>query len=489
MVVSDWYSRQFGDTETFALTFSLGRDPHPLGDPAMDASWGGLSVWVRGRCLTRSVATESGVSDEVRWNLLSVLRWLSASAVRLLNEEPFPHPSPVEKVPDACAWFNDTESPPWTLSASDESDWFLARSDWRQHHALRSAAPDVALPNIVFRRLGDFLEVSWDNEAWGTVRPGLSFVERRGVALVSAAQAADVLLNALRDVSRELAVRTPEPDLAGLHQTASGLEAGVQDWKWLVPRQTAAVIEQDAALSAKLRKHVAGKRRGVYVPHEPMTLLLRQTVVTSTEELSSILQLVATRLRQPVPETLARLIEPEPASAIKPWSAGYDRALEVRDALGWGNDPAPDLDAWLQKNNVAIKRVRLPSAVHALTRRTDDYRVLAGLNTEVKRSLSREMGLAEALGHILMDVDAEGIHGSREHWPTAARARAFGAMLLLPEEGVKALLCGVDSIEAPQVQRVMEHFKTGPHVTTYHMRNHGLIGEEKRQELLQQLSA
>lgn len=486
--MSNWYNRQFGDRQTFALAFSLARVPHPRGDAAVDASWGGVSLWARGRCLTRSVSEESGVVDEVRWNLLSVLQWLRDSAVRLVNEEPFPQPSLQERVPDACAWFNSTESPPWTLSASEESEWFLARSEWRQHHALRRAAADAALPNVMFRRLGDFLEVSWDNDGWGSTRPRLSFVEKRGAELVCAAKAADVLLDSLRDVSRELANHAREPALQALEQAAAVLSADEQDWKWLVPRQTAAVIEQDAGLASRLRQHTVAFKRGVYVPHEPTTLLLRQAVVTSSDELATILQLASTPLGKPVSEPVGRLIEPTPAHGMEPWHAGYDRALKVREELGWGNDPAPDLDEWLSANNVAVRRVLLPSSVQSLTKRTADGRALAGLNTAAK-TLSREMGLAEAFGHILMDVDSQAIHGAREHWPTAARARAFGAMLLLPEEGVRNLLSGLSSLSVPDVQRVMKHFGTGPYVTTYHMRNHGLITNEKRQELLQQLAA
>jgi hypothetical protein len=73
MAMSDWYMRQFGDREQFAVGFALGRDPHPTGQTASDGTWGGLSLWARGRCLTRNVADDSAVSDEVRWTLLSIL--------------------------------------------------------------------------------------------------------------------------------------------------------------------------------------------------------------------------------------------------------------------------------------------------------------------------------------------------------------------------------------------------------------------------------
>src|SRR5262249_44005215 len=146
-------------------------------------------------------------SDEVRWSLIGVLGWLIDVGVRLINEEPFPDAASLDNVRDACDWFNATETPLLTLTEAEEDDWFLRRSDWRHHHALRRAVPDAALPNVMLRRLGDFVEVSWDNETWSTSRRGLSFVEQRGTELVSAARAASDLRAALMDVTHTLAER------------------------------------------------------------------------------------------------------------------------------------------------------------------------------------------------------------------------------------------------------------------------------------------
>ena len=64
MAVSDWYSRQFGDRDQFAISFALGRDPHAGNGES--PSWGGFELWVEGRCLTRSISSEGGVADAVR---------------------------------------------------------------------------------------------------------------------------------------------------------------------------------------------------------------------------------------------------------------------------------------------------------------------------------------------------------------------------------------------------------------------------------------
>lgn len=157
---SDFYARQFGSRDSFAVWISLGRDPHPTGVAEVDVGWGGLALWARGRCLTRNVSAEGGTCDEIRWNLLGILGWLAEVGPQLVNEEPFPLPSESDLVRDASDWFNRTESPFPTLSAAEETAWFTKRSSWRRHHALRRAADDVALPNVSIRRLGDSLEVS-----------------------------------------------------------------------------------------------------------------------------------------------------------------------------------------------------------------------------------------------------------------------------------------------------------------------------------------
>ena len=80
---SDWYARQFGDRDEFAVAISLGRDPLAIGNPAIDAGWGGLAVWTRGRCLTRNVSGEGAAVDQVRWNLRGVFTWLAEVGPRL----------------------------------------------------------------------------------------------------------------------------------------------------------------------------------------------------------------------------------------------------------------------------------------------------------------------------------------------------------------------------------------------------------------------
>lgn len=488
---NDWYARQFGDRDHFALSISLGRDPHPTGDPMVDAGWGGLSLWVRGRCLTRNVSSEGGVSDEVRWSLVSVLQWLIDAGARLVNEEPFPDTTSLGNVRDACDWFNETETPLLTLSEAEEDAWFLRRSEWRQHHALRRAAADAALPNIMIRRLGDFIEVSWDNEAWGAPRRDLSFVEQRGTELVSAARAASDLRAALIDVTQALADKHELPDLVALASAASATDGNLDDWRWLIHQETARVINDELApLRDRLNQHTRTQRQGLYVPHTPETLVLRQARLVSANDVRSLLEAARIVPAEPMTDALRSLIHPAPASTIRPWAEGYERARDVRDALGWGDEPTPDLTSWLKANHVSVTPRSLSSTIDLIATRLEDNRGSTVINPQAQSALRREISLAAALGHILFDMTPVAVDGTWEHRPTAARARAFAAMLLLPDDGVRDVLAGRTSIDASDVKRVMQRFNTGPYATTYHLKNRGFIAdEERRSDILRELDA
>lgn len=488
---TDWYVQQFGDREQFALSISFGRDPHPTGDDVLDASWGGLSIWVRGRCLTRSVSSDGGVPEDVRWGLLGIIRWLINVGVQLVNEEPFPDTTSLDNVRDACEWYNATSQPFPSLTETEEDEWFLRRSDWRERHALRRAATDAALPNIMFRRLGDFVEISWDNEAWGAPRLGLSFVEQRGTELLAAARTAAVLRTALLNITQALAERYKVPALTELATAAAAIEVSGDDWRWLIHSQTARVITEDlASLRDKLSEHTKSKRDGLYLPHTPETLVLRQARLTSADDVRSLLEAATIMPSRPMSQSVYALVRPSVADTIRPWVEGYERAQEVRDVLGWGDDPIPDLGKWMRQNNVGLASRPLPSSLDLVAIRTEQGEGSAVVNPRAQSRMRREISEATALGHILFDPVPVVVDGVWEHWPSAARARAFAAMLMMPDEGVRGVLAGRTMIDASDVRRVMDRFNTGPYATAYHLKNRGFIAnDDRRLEILRELMA
>jgi len=487
--MNDWYQRQFGERGEFALSVALGVDPHSSGRMERDLSWGELEVWTAGRCLTRNVS-DSGVSDGVRWSLLPVLEWLLDVGLRLVNEDPYPRFSKGIDVPDASAWYDATLNAPM-LDNDAEKRWFLRRSEWRHHHALRRAAEDVALPNIVFRRLAGHTEVSWDNATWSTSRKDLDFVERRGRELVPADRFASVLRGAVVEVLRALAERSGEGRLLELHRQAEALHAGEQDWKWLVHRPTAALIRGEMPqLASRLDSAARAQAAGLYVPHTAETQVLRLVRLERVADVEAVLQASQLLPDRPVEAALQALIRPRPAAIERPWEEGNEYAEVVREALGWGADPLPNLAQWMSAHGLAVPEQDLgvPSVVSVLAERTDDARALVHVNPRGASKMKRETGLATALGHILLDDVPVAMDGEWEHWPTSARARAFGVALTLPEDGVRDLLGAARAIGTDEVRALMHRFGSGAFATTYRLKNLGLISRDEAMELAHAVS-
>jgi len=319
----------------------------------------------------------------------------------------------------------------------------------------------------------------------------LSFVEQRGTELVAASLTAADLRSALFDVTQTLAERYALPILVELAAAACAVKVGDDDWRWLIHPQTARVIAEELVpLRDRLTDHVRAKRSGFYVPHARETLVLRQARLVSANEVRALLEAAQVIPSEPMKAPVRALIQPSSASATKPWAEGYDRARNVRDALEWGDDPVPDLRSWLRKNNVGVTSRSLPSSLDLIAMRTDDVQGSVVVNPRAQSHVRREIGEATALGHILFDTIPVVVDGTWEHWPSAARARAFAAMLLMPDEGVRDVLIGRATIDASDVRRVMDRFHTGPYATTYHLKNRGFIAnDERRIEILRELVA
>ncbi len=489
--MSDWYARQFGDSGRFAIAIAFGAPGHGKGHFA----WGGLALWVKDRCLTRAVDAEGVVTDSIRWELLEFLLWLQQSATRLVNEEPLPALATADaqddiKPRDACDWFDLTEDPPTTLSESEEDEWFLARSEWREHHALRRAIEGVALPNVYFRRLGDMVEVSWDNETRASPRAGLRFVEQRGTEIVPASALSKAIQQSLYEVVSALKERHPDCGalLASLAKPNS-CEAEPGDWKWLIHSSTAEAIQGRLGQIAKrLERHVLERHDGAYIPHCEETLVLRHARLTAPADIETLLNAAHATPKRRMSNALLSLIKRSVPSATKPWEEGYRRALEVREMLGWGNEPMPSPETWLVEQHVAVHRQTLPSDVALLSLVTSDDRATITINPASNSRRRREVAYGAALAHILLDEDRVAVDGLWEHWPSAARARAFAIMLQLPDDGVRNILPNRRVRDASDVRLVMQHFKSGPVATTRHLRNRRFISsDELRDDIVREL--
>jgi hypothetical protein len=232
------------------------------------------------------------------------------------------------------------------------------------------------------------------------------------------------------------------------------------------------------------------RANGIYVPHTRETLVLRQIRLAQADEIDVVLNAANQIPDTPMDPTIQALVRPAPARSERPWDEGNIHADFVREELGWGQDPLPDLATWLAGRGVFVPAhdLGLPSSIVVLAERTDEYCAMMHVNPRSRSRRKLETGLATALGHVLLDDNPVAMDGEWEHWPTSARARAFGIALMLPEDGVRALVGYSDSIGADEVRAVMKHYRTGPLATTHRLNNLGLITRDERDGLVSELS-
>lgn len=477
--MTHWFKQLFGDAASFGVDVGFEVDPHSNGKADdLVSSWGSLEVWVDGRCLTRFSA-DHGLGDAVQWTLLPFLEWLAENLIALLNEEPLPLSVAADEVRDAADWLLASERPVATLSDLEEDSWFERRDRWRRRHALRQGFLDAAFPQILMRRCGSRVELSWDNLRWATPRRGLAFAEQRGTRYVDLDLAARVLRSALVESAGRLADRAPSDRTASLLKAANGLRAGPDTWRGLIhPETGAALVERFPECAARL-----GDLSGVdlVVPHRLETLVLRHLRSVAEDEIGAILASLDLSTNQDGTGALDDLREAELPNPESPWEDGYERALSVRRRLGLDDRCPADASQHLSALGAVTHSADVSGADLIVVRRGAP-RVLTNPGARARR---RETGAATALGHLLMDFEEASVDGTFEHWPTSARARAFGAMFLMPEQGVRAVISTTPSPSpVERVARVMKHYGTGLTSTAWHLRNLRIMSEDEHEEVL-----
>ncbi len=491
-----WYQRQYGDTKQFAVSLGLTEDPHPPGgqDPLLTASWGSLSIWADGICLTRSVRDDGSISDGVTWYLLPLLRWFVSVGRGMINEEPFPLRLCRDEIATAQDWYRESEQSELTLLENEEDDWFESRSDWWQRHSLRAAFEGAATPNVMFHRLGEHIEIAWDNETWPASRPDLSFMHPRGELLVEASTFTSTMTELVRDFDRVLRERLPAtPDLF----SPNDLRAAGDDWRWLIPRELVAVIRSQPAYSGLLRQlnEQAAASSGLLVKHSLATSLLRSSPPGLDGSLGRLLQLSDEARSRPggLGRVAERARRPSPPAFRRPWEAGYEEALRLREAAGWGEDPVSDLEPWLKGQGVRVDDSPLHPNIHAAAIMADGCEPVLNCNPASRRQAvwSKKMRLGAGLGHLLLDPPEGGgvavLDTPWTSWARAARAGAFAAMLFMPQDGVRRIIRQAGGPTVAAVRGIMQTFATSATATTWHLHNLKLISDEQRVELLTEI--
>lgn len=165
----------FGDRETFAIAYELKDNPFSEFG-RNDPTWGVFQMWVD----NKSVCTFSidGKLREYEWDLNYIVEWLQQNKHNVFNETQFP--LPVEGKTSIEFYKKSGE---FDSDVDKEFDlWFEKRQDWYFRHSWYSNNGGSILADVFFRKVGDKIEISWDNSE---LYDEIKFINPKGVYYVS----------------------------------------------------------------------------------------------------------------------------------------------------------------------------------------------------------------------------------------------------------------------------------------------------------------
>jgi hypothetical protein len=348
-------------------------------------------------------------------------------------------------VPSAIVARAVTPARRWSLSSS-LSGQDKGMYEWAKSHALEFAATDYVLPNIVFRRRDDFMEVSWDPRPAPASGSTTIFNVKPGSTIIQIGEfvrmARDVLAwvaercIGIKDDERVVKIRSvldQDPRTVG----TLALRRWFDDYK----PQSIPISDTDL---------VSFGTTGT--AESPAIMFLRSAAgVISAREAGKILRLLPTGA--PMESAAKELhalaagldahIDPE-----APWDSGLQLARIVRSRLEATSDARIDIEAILRRMYIGVKsHAFLQNSIEGACFMTMTGAAMAFYNPggRLARTLvGRRTTLSHELCHLLFDAphDALGQLDLRVGSVGAGssliemRANAFAAELLLPREAV-----------------------------------------------------
>lgn len=517
------WERFAGSTDVFAVR--LGFVPDPDGgmaaDPEQSRSWGALQIWVEGKNLCSHV-DQGETLQSAHWYLLPLLEWVAANWNSFLHEERLPNRN---SEASAAAALRETRNAPLLYREADAVIWEEEWYEWHGRHAIRTAREGGILPNVVFRRFRDSIEVSWDDEPL----PGaedVRFVAGNGAVLLPPALVAEVLYEVVFAAASYLREACPESErLRALLDSVKRLgepnerQTDVR-LSWLAglrvrpnPEQRALQPDLDDRMDARWANIVRLLQEGDDPRAASAALQAEQTdlVLTGSCQASLLFGSMAPDVSEHDVRTFARILLEQYAPdgveegalqrlsddipldlATRPWTQGYELAESLHDELA--------LDAtWID-----VESIIREWNIRILSRPLDDARVrgcsiygprhrptiVKNENYRYAKPTTVRFTLAHELCHLLYDRPfGKQLAIASGPWAPQGieqRANAFAAMFLMPSHLVRKAVADIpDSVqELKGVRAVAERLKVSVRAAIAHLTNLGLMSEEDRDRLL-----
>jgi Zn-dependent peptidase ImmA (M78 family) len=514
-----------GSTDVFAIKLSFIPDPDDgiAIDSDESASWGRLELWVNGQNLCAHVE-QGELLQGVHWYMLPFLEWVADSWNPLLHEEKLPNRNFGDSAVESLSI---TRNAPALAAELDIAAWEQEWYEWNGRHALRAARNGGLFPNIVLRRLRDYIEVSWDGELPAGTPSGFRFNLSQGSALLGPEEVADPLYELVNDAVGYLRQRIPGSarleslecrirELSAIDQrdTRLGWLVGLQPHTHVLNRLKEKTVDQFKGSWEEITNVLRSFSRGpaleaalateetpfVLVGSCQAALLFGSVSPTISEAdvytLGDVLirQYSQSRNQDGQLEELSRNVSPNEGSLI--WEQGYDLAESLHDDLNLVGD-------W-----VDIRSLIRSLGIHQLWRDLNDtgirgcsvvgpqHRPSIVINRSSRYSrgpVGVRFTVAHELCHLLYDRShARKLAIASGPWAPASiekRANAFAAMFLMPPDLIeRAVADSPDPItELPGARAVAQKLRVSVVAAIEHLCNLTLMTEIERDELLAQL--
>jgi Zn-dependent peptidase ImmA (M78 family) len=519
------WERFAGTTDVFAIRLSFGPDPDNGTAIDLDesASWGRLQLWAGGLNLCAHF-DQGEFLQGIHWYMLPFLEWIADIWNPLLHEERLPNRNIADIAVESLAI---TKNAPTLATEVDIAAWDQEWYDWSARHSLRTAREGGLFPNVVFRRLQDLIEISWDDELPAGAPAGFHFNLGRGSALLNPEDVAKPLyelgMSAVGYLQEHLphSLRLqsllakldnlPSPGqretrlgwLVGLpghaHNRTIRQESEQSNMSWEDVTRTLASFNREPAFEAAVD---ADDTPLVLVGSSAATLLFGSASPTiSAKDVHTLGEVL---INQYSPsgnhneelERLSRSLPPEEGSHI--WEQGYDLAESLHEDLNLAGD-------WIDVRAV-VKRL----GIQSFWRELDDTGIrgcsLIGphhkstivLNKSwryAKSPVGARFTFAHELCHILYDRShAKKLAIASGPWAPRAiekRANAFAAMFLMPSYLIeRAIADSPDPITGLSgVKAIANKLRVSVVAAVEHLCNLTLMTETERDELLSQLGS
>lgn len=521
------WERFTGSTDTFAVRLAFMPDPDTgMGADAEDAaSWGAFQLWVAGQNLCAHV-DQGEVLQSSHWYLLPLLEWLAENWNALLHEEKLPNRN---SGTTAVAALDETRTVPALAGETETVAWEEEWHDWWSRHALRAARSGGLLPNVVFRRLRDLIEVSWQDEPVAGTQTDIHYSAVNGVSLVEPELVARTFHDIIRaavdylnkiDIGGERipALRKQLDNLAQPHEQHRRLNwlAGLRETTPLSGRLRGSMSADEMETRWREIIDVLNGRGDERAAEAALEVDESPLVITGSCQAALLFSSVSPDVTREDVRTLAEILVDQysraPLSpklidmanypvldpAVAAWEQGYDLADKVHE----------DLDLDLSHGWVDIVALLKGLGVSILSRKLEDCSIRAccmvsphHIPTIIQNEASpyfesgsaQRFSLAHELCHLVYDQSrGQKLAIASGPWAPKGieqRANAFAAMFLMPPELVqRAAADAPDPIgDLNSVSAVASKLHVSRRAAIDHLYNMTLMSEAVRDELRRQI--